>query len=65
MVAPLLDRLRPRARVLVVDDDDSTREIIAELLRDEGYEAACAENEVAAFAERFEPNSRRTFFFSI
>ncbi|HEV3192857.1 MAG TPA: response regulator [Polyangiaceae bacterium] len=30
--------------VLVVDDDEAIREVIAEVLRDEGYTVACAEN---------------------
>jgi CheY-like chemotaxis protein len=33
-----------RASVLVVDDDDAIRDVIADLLRDEGYGVICAEN---------------------
>jgi len=31
-----------RPNVLVVDDDDSIREVLAEVLRDEGYDVSCA-----------------------
>jgi CheY-like chemotaxis protein len=37
-----------RPNVLVVDDDQAIREVIAEVLRDEGYEVVCAENGVQA-----------------
>lgn len=30
--------------MLVVDDDETIREVISEVLRDEGYEVACAAN---------------------
>ena len=40
-----------RPNVLVVDDDDSIREVIAEVLRDEGYDVACAGNGEQALAE--------------
>jgi CheY-like chemotaxis protein len=33
-----------RASVLVVDDDEAIRDVIAEVLRDEGYSVICAEN---------------------
>jgi CheY-like chemotaxis protein len=32
----------------VVDDDQAIREVIAEVLRDEGYEVVCAENGIQA-----------------
>jgi two-component system, OmpR family, response regulator CpxR len=38
-------------RVLVVDDDEAIREIIAEVLRDEGYDVVCAENGAVALRE--------------
>jgi two-component system response regulator CpxR len=40
-----------RRCVLVVDDDQAIREVIAEVLRDEGYDVVCAENGVQALRE--------------
>jgi two-component system, OmpR family, response regulator CpxR len=40
-----------RPNVLVVDDDDSIREVIAEVLRDEGYDVSCAANGEQALTE--------------
>jgi CheY-like chemotaxis protein len=40
-----------RPSVLVVDDDDSIREVIAEVLRDEGYDVTCAGNGQQALGE--------------
>jgi two-component system, OmpR family, response regulator CpxR len=40
-----------RARVLVVDDDGAIRDVIAEVLRDEGYDVVCAENGEEALRE--------------
>jgi two-component system response regulator CpxR len=40
-----------RPSVLVVDDDDAIREVIAEVLRDEGYEVVCAGNGEQALSE--------------
>jgi len=34
-----------------VDDDDSIREVLAEVLRDEGYDVACASNGEQALSE--------------
>jgi two-component system response regulator CpxR len=42
----------PRGRsVLVVDDDDDIREVIAEILRAEGYDVTCASNGAKALEE--------------
>ncbi len=40
-----------RPSVLVVDDDEAIRDVVAEVLRDEGYEVVCAENGVQALRE--------------
>jgi two-component system response regulator CpxR len=47
----MAEGLRHRANVLVVDDDEAIREIMAEVLRDDGYEVVCAENGAQAMAE--------------
>jgi CheY-like chemotaxis protein len=44
-----------RASVLVVDDDEAIRDVIAEVLRDEGYRVTCAENGEQALAELRSP----------
>jgi two-component system response regulator CpxR len=40
-----------RPSILVVDDDDSIREVLAEVLREEGYDVACASNGEQALSE--------------
>jgi two-component system response regulator CpxR len=46
-----------RPTVLVVDDDDAIREIMAEVLRDEGFDVVCAGNGAQALNElRKEPH---------
>jgi two-component system response regulator CpxR len=40
-----------RHSVLVVDDDEAIRQVIAEVLRDEGYDVVCAENGAQALRE--------------
>ena len=40
-----------RASVLVVDDDEAIREVIADVLREEGYRVTCAENGEQALRE--------------
>jgi CheY-like chemotaxis protein len=44
-------RVRRRPSVLVVDDDEAIRQVISEVLLDEGYEVVCAENGVQALSE--------------
>ena len=44
-------RATRRPNVLVVDDDDAIREVIAEVLRDEGYDVVCAGNGEQALSE--------------
>jgi len=41
---------RPRARILVVEDHDETREVVAMLLQTEGYEVVLAEDGDAGVA---------------
>jgi CheY-like chemotaxis protein len=48
-------RRRPRRSILVVDDDEAIRQVIAEVLREEGYDVVCAENGVQALAELGKP----------
>jgi CheY-like chemotaxis protein len=45
-----------RPSVLVVDDDEAIRDVVAEVLRDEGYEVVCAENGVQAMRELHKEN---------
>jgi CheY-like chemotaxis protein len=40
-----------RANVLVVDDDEAIRDVVAEVLREEGYDVVCAQNGVQALRE--------------
>jgi len=40
-----------RPSVLVADDDEAIRQVISEVLRDEGYEVICAENGAQALRE--------------
>jgi CheY-like chemotaxis protein len=40
-----------RANVLVVDDDEAIRDVVAEVLREEGYDVACAQNGAQALRE--------------
>lgn len=44
-------RARRRPSVLVVDDDEAIRQVISEVLLDEGYEVVCAENGLQALGE--------------
>lgn len=44
-------RIPGRPNVLVVDDDDSIREVLSEVLRDEGYGVVCASNGEQALSE--------------
>src|SRR5215472_3971469 len=48
-------RRGPRRSILVVDDDEAIRQVIAEVLREEGYDVVCAENGVQALAELGKP----------
>ena len=49
---------RPTGRILIVDDEANAREALAELLEDEGYQTATAQDGLAALEciERFEPD---------
>jgi two-component system response regulator CpxR len=40
-----------RPSVLVVDDDEAIRQVVSEVLRDEGYDVVCAENGLVALRE--------------
>src|SRR5579872_3793802 len=42
-ILPATNGARDRS-VLIVDDDDAIREVVAEVLRDEGYGVVCAAN---------------------
>ncbi|MDE3193289.1 MAG: response regulator [Chloroflexota bacterium] len=55
VVSPVL--VQPRARVLVIDDDDAVREVVREILRAEGYRVATARDGVVALdlARDFQP----------
>ncbi len=49
-----LTQARPASRrrsILVVDDDEAIRQVIAEVLRDEGYDVVCAANGAQALRE--------------
>jgi two-component system response regulator CpxR len=46
-----LPGLPHRPSVLVVDDDEAIRQVVSEVLRDEGYDVVCAENGVQALRE--------------
>jgi two-component system, OmpR family, response regulator CpxR len=46
-----MTRTRRRPSVLVVDDDEAIRQVVSEVLLDEGYEVVCAENGVQALRE--------------
>ncbi|MGH7270863.1 MAG: response regulator [Polyangiaceae bacterium] len=50
MQTPKDVRLPRRPTVLVVDDDDAIRDVVSEVLRDEGYDVACAANGEQALA---------------
>ncbi|HXN31831.1 MAG TPA: response regulator [Polyangiaceae bacterium] len=51
MVSTKMPRGTRSRSVLVVDDDEAIRQVIAEVLRDEGYDVVCAENGVQALRE--------------
>jgi CheY-like chemotaxis protein len=40
-----------RANVLVVDDDEAIRDVVAEVLREEGYDVVCAQNGAQALRQ--------------
>jgi two-component system response regulator CpxR len=48
---PAMPQAPHRPSVLVVDDDEAIRQVISEVLRDEGYEVVCAENGLQALRE--------------
>lgn len=51
------ERMQRRPSVLVVDDDLGIREVVSEVLRDEGYEVTCAADGAQAMsALRREPH---------
>lgn len=45
-----------RTSILVVDDDEAIRQVIAEVLREEGYDVVCAENGAQALVELGKPD---------
>jgi DNA-binding response OmpR family regulator len=44
------EAMRPATRILIVDDEPNARTALRELLRDEGYDVACADDNAGAQA---------------
>ncbi len=55
-VRPKTPQEARRRSVLIVDDDEAIRQVIAEVLRDEGYDVVCAENGAQALRELYKEN---------
>ena len=51
--------MMPTKEILVVDDEVGIRELLSEILQDEGYRVSLAENATAARAYRLERQTNR------